>query len=48
MNDNLLKSHAFKFKGRIYTLTVMQVLSQDKALFSHHLDEVIKNSSSFI
>lgn len=41
MTDNLLKSQAFKLKGRLYTFTVLQVLNADSLLFADQLDEVI-------
>lgn len=41
MNDNLLKSQTFKLKGRLYTLTVMQVLSHDLAAFERQLLDAI-------
>ncbi|KTD61603.1 septum site-determining protein MinC [Legionella spiritensis] len=41
MPDNMLKSQAFKLKGRLYTFTVLQLLHQDKQAFEQHLDEVI-------
>lgn len=41
MTDNTLKSNAFKLKGRLYTLTVMQVLSTDLELFKQDLDSTI-------
>ena len=41
MNDNLLKSQAFKLKGRLYTLTVMRILNHDCILLRHQLDEVV-------
>lgn len=41
MNDNILKSQAFKLKGRLYTFTVMQILHTDRALFAQHLADVI-------
>ena len=41
MLDNLLKSQAFKLKGRLYTFTVVQLLSTDPVLFAQQLDEVI-------
>lgn len=41
MTDNTLKSNAFKLKGRLYTLTVMQVLSTDLTLFKQDLDSTI-------
>ncbi|KTD23086.1 septum site determining protein MinC [Legionella lansingensis] len=41
MVDNLLKSQAFKLKGRFYTFTVLQLLRSDAALFAQQLAEVI-------
>lgn len=41
MSDNLLKSQAFKLKGRLYTFTVLQLLSCDRALFEQQLIEII-------
>ena len=41
MADNLLKSQAFKLKGRLYTFTVLQLLSNDKLHIEQNLDEVI-------
>lgn len=41
MLDNLLKSHAFKLKGRFYTLTVLQLACVDRQAFEHQLDEMI-------
>ena len=41
MTDNLLKSQAFKLKGRLFTFTVLQVLSLDRSLFEQQLLEVI-------
>ncbi|KTC86714.1 septum site-determining protein MinC [Legionella brunensis] len=41
MVDNLLKSQAFKLKGRLYTFTVLQLLSRNCALFEQQLIEVI-------
>jgi septum site-determining protein MinC len=41
MIDNMLKSQAFKLKGRLYTFTVLQLLSTDTFLFAEHLNEVI-------
>lgn len=40
MLDNLLKSQAFKVKGRLYTLTVLQVLHANPILFGDYLVEV--------
>jgi septum site-determining protein MinC len=41
MTDNSLKSQSFKLKGRLYTFTVIQLLSTDNSLFSHQLTDVI-------
>lgn len=41
MADNLLKSQAFKLKGRLYTFTVLQLFNHELAVFEHYLDEVI-------
>ena len=41
MNDNTLKSHAFKLKGRLYTLTALQLLETDSALFAAQLAAVV-------
>lgn len=41
MIDNILKSQAFKLKGRIYTLTVVHLLNTDAACFEQQLMEVI-------
>ena len=41
MNDNLLKSQAFKLKGRLYTFTVVHLLSIDRSLFEQQLVDVI-------
>lgn len=41
MNDNLLKSQVFKFKGRLYTLTVLQLLDTDSTKISSQLTDVI-------
>ena len=41
MTDNLLKSQAFKLKGRLCALTVMQICSTDKVLFAHQLTDVV-------
>ncbi|MCX7117108.1 MAG: septum site-determining protein MinC [Legionellales bacterium] len=44
MTDNLLKSQAFKLKGRLYTLTVMHVLDGDLALCEKQLIDVISKA----
>lgn len=41
ITDNLLKSQAFKLKGRLYTLTVLCVLDADENNFGAYLTEVI-------
>ncbi|WED44653.1 septum site-determining protein MinC [Legionella cardiaca] len=41
MVDNILKSQAFKLKGRLYTFTVLQLLSRDCLLFKQQLIEII-------
>lgn len=44
MTDNFLKTQAFKLKGRLYTLTVLQILSTDCNLFDQQLGEVISKA----
>ncbi len=41
MTDNTLKSQAFKLKGRLYTLTVLQLLETDGVAFSQQLALVV-------
>lgn len=41
MTDNILKSQAFKLKGRLYTLTVMHILDVDIELFECQLLESV-------
>lgn len=41
MTDNLLKSQAFKLKGRFYTFTVLQLLDVDIKHFEQYLSEVV-------
>ncbi len=41
MNDNILKAQAFKLKGRLYTLTVLQLLDTDGVLFAQQLSEAV-------
>lgn len=41
MSENITKTQAFKLKGRLYTLTVLQVLNTDKELFSEQFAETI-------
>lgn len=41
MTDTPLKTQTFKLKGRLYTLTVVQLLDPDKVLFAEQLAEVV-------
>ena len=41
MTDNILKSQAFKLKGRLYTFTVMHLIDVNFELFEHQLIETI-------
>ncbi|MFI4963028.1 MAG: septum site-determining protein MinC, partial [Legionellales bacterium] len=41
MSENITNSQAFKLKGRLYTLTVVHVLSTDNALFSEQLAQTV-------
>ena len=41
MTDNILKSQAFKLKGRLYTLTVLQLLDTDCDIFAQQLTESV-------
>jgi septum site-determining protein MinC len=41
MTDNILKSQAFKLKGRLFTLTVVQLTDIDCQLFDQQLADVI-------
>lgn len=41
MIDNILKSQAFKLKGRLYTLTVLHILDVDCVLFEQQLAETV-------
>lgn len=47
MTDSLLKSQAFKFKARVYTLTVLQLLEIDLAKFSIQLGEMVNKTPKF-
>lgn len=47
MSDNLLKSQAFKLKGRLYTFTVLQLLNTDRSQFAQQLDEMILKAPRF-
>ncbi len=44
MLDNMLKLKAFKLKGRLYTLTVLQVLDTDIAAFNAQLEALVKEA----
>lgn len=41
MTDQTLKTQAVKLKGRLYTLTVLQLLSPDLSLIEQQLSEVV-------
>lgn len=41
MGEYITKTQAFKLKGRLYTLTVLQVLSTDRDLFSQQFAETV-------
>lgn len=41
MNDNVLKTKAFKLKGRLYTLTVLSFLSTNTDIFARQLSDVV-------
>ncbi|MCH9755689.1 MAG: septum site-determining protein MinC [Gammaproteobacteria bacterium] len=41
MTDNMLKLQAFKLKGRLYTLTVLQVLEADTKGFNQQLEALV-------
>ncbi|MFZ4077760.1 MAG: septum site-determining protein MinC [Legionellaceae bacterium] len=44
MADNVLKSQAFKLKGRLYTFTVLQVLDSNPASYPDHLAELVSKA----
>ncbi|HBI21955.1 MAG TPA: septum site-determining protein MinC [Legionella sp.] len=44
MIDNTLKSNAFKLKGRLYTLTVLQLFETDSTLFAAQLATVVSKA----
>ena len=44
MIDNTLKSQAFKLKGRLYTLTVLQLLETDSTMFAEQLAMVVSKA----
>ncbi|HAT8858717.1 TPA: septum site-determining protein MinC [Legionella pneumophila subsp. pneumophila] len=41
MGENITNTQAFKLKGRLYTLTVLQVLNTDKDAFSQQFAEIV-------
>lgn len=41
MSENITKTQAFKLKGRLYTFTVLHVLSTDKELFAQQFAETV-------
>lgn len=41
MSENVTKTQAFKLKGRLYTFTVLHVLSTDKELFREQFAETV-------
>src|ERR1700743_3054405 len=47
MVDTLLKSQAFKLKGRLYTFTVLQLLSNDRLQFDQQLEDLIVKAPRF-
>lgn len=48
MGENITNTQAFKLKGRLYTLTVLQVLNPDKNIFKEQLiDTIIKAPKLF-
>lgn len=44
MTDNILKSQSFKVKGRLYTFTVLQLISTDKEAFILQLNDLIEKA----
>lgn len=44
MSENMVYTQAFKLKGRLYTLTVLQVLNTDSTLFSQQFSETVKKA----
>lgn len=47
MMDNVLNAQAFKLKGRLYTLTVLQLLDTDTAFFAQQLADVVAKAPRF-
>lgn len=48
MVDNVLKSQAFKLKGRLYTLTVLQLLDTDCDVFAQQLSEIVAQAPKLL
>lgn len=44
MVDKVLKTQAFKLKGRLYTLTVLSLVESDRTSFSHQLQDVVSQA----
>lgn len=44
MIDNVLKSQAFKLKGRLYTLTVLHILDMEENSFRNNLDDMVSKA----
>ncbi len=44
MADNLLKKQAFKLKGRLYTLTVIQLIDINRVAFEQQLVDVVAHA----
>ncbi|CAM2905368.1 septum site-determining protein MinC [Legionella worsleiensis] len=41
MSENITKTQGFKLKGRLYTLTVLQVTNTNSEIFSHQFAETV-------
>ena len=44
MTDNVLKSQAFKLKGRLYTFTVLQILDEDSTSFNENFVSLVSKA----
>ena len=44
MTDNVLKSQAFKLKGRLYTFTVLQILDEDSTSFNEFFVSLVSKA----
>ncbi|MBA2648491.1 MAG: septum site-determining protein MinC [Legionella sp.] len=44
MSENATRSQSFKLKGRLYTLTVLQILDTDKELFSNQCAQTVEQA----